>query len=910
MIVGRSSECHEILRLRGSAECGRGAARVLSGAPGTGKSALLRWTAENAGAARVVTVECREHDHGRAFALLGAVIVALAVDPTLLLADQAATLRSVVDGSPTGAFDVVGLGAALVSLLAAAARERPLVLLVDDADRADDSSREVLTFAAQRIAHEPVLMLLAERDCDPNGFARHLPTLRVGGLSPLDAALLLAGDVDTRVAEELGHATDGNPLALLEIAAQLSPEQRRGDAPLAPVLPIGEVVRGKFLARTEGFGPNESRALLLAAADPRIDRATLGLAAAAWGLDPDAIEHIVMPGLLDVEPSGAIRFAHPLLRVTVYESATAADRRAAHAALGAVLSDRDEIERRARHLAAAADGPDERAAEALAAAAVHNRVDRLVAGETWRRSAALSPDPALRYERLVAAGSAFAGAGENARAVSAFDDALVLTDDAAKRADILMRRALPAIESSGTSGVREQLEDAVTKLGASDPRSSVLIALAGVVAMLEADFVAARDLQRFAAASESEATRIMLAISRLVMGDVTDVDAVASYAEELAADPDASLGDREFVVFALTWAGEHSAASRLVDALVTRGRAAGSGGRLAFALAARAHLYFRIGHWGAARADATESVELVADARHPSGLARSLFVLARVEAGFGNTAEAVADARRSYDMSERLALGALSWHAAGALGFAFLGDGRPGEAIEWLERAHEFARARQLRLLTTNLWAPDLVEAYLRCGRKDAAAGLVAELSDADPARQGALAHAVFLRCRALVAADRGGPDFEAALARHTEVRAPFEEARTRLCHGEHLRRERNVSAAYLCLTAAAEEFDRLGARAWRRRALMEAAACARGRGSAATPKRSNALTPQEHRVAIAVAAGATSREAAASLFLSPRTVEYHLAKIYRKLGLRSRTELVRRVASDPEFAPPVDLPD
>ncbi len=229
------------------------------------------------------------------------------------------------------------------------------------------------------------------------------------------------------------------------------------------------------------------------------------------------------------------------------------------------------------------------------------------------------------------------------------------------------------------------------------------------------------------------------------------------------------------------------------------------------------------------------------------------------------------------------------------------------EAIEWLERAHQFARSHQLRLLTTNLWAPDLVECFMRCGRTDEAVRLVDELSALDPAGQGPLAHAVFLRCSRAGRGEGAGCEFEAALVRHAAVRAPFEEARTRSCHGEHLRRVRMVADARACLTAAAEEFARLGAVPWERRARMEAAACVRGRAWAEIPSRSSTLTPQEHRVAIAVANGATSREAAAALFLSPRTVEYHLAKIYRKLGLRSRSELARRMAADPELSPTDD---
>jgi ATP/maltotriose-dependent transcriptional regulator MalT len=425
--------------------------------------------------------------------------------------------------------------------------------------------------------------------------------------------------------------------------------------------------------------------------------------------------------------------------------------------------------------------------------------------------------------------------------------------------------------------------------------------------MLQGDFVGARDALR----SESDAapgpTRTMLDVACLLTGDVTEIRGVVAYAEQLAAAADARFRDDEFVVFALTWAGEHTAASRLVDSLVTARRKAGAQIELAFALSARAHLYFRTGQWDAARADAEESVALASAAFRPTTLARSLFVLARIEGGLGEAERAIGHAKDSYDLGERFGLGAFSWHACAAMGFVLLGEGRPTEAVEWLERAHEFAQDHAVSLLTANLSAPDLVEAYLHCGKKHAAARIVEGLAAVRPDEQGVLGHALFLRCRALVGGTDAVSDFEAALDLHADVRAPFEEARTRLCLGERARRDRDVVVAHRQLTAAAESFALLGAPAWCRRAEREAAALTGGRGGSTGTPRIDSLTPQEFRVAIEVAKGATSREAAASLFLSPRTVEYHLGKIYRKLGLRSRTDLVRRVAADARFADHLD---
>lgn len=905
MIVGRSSECREILRLRESAESGCGAAGVLSGAPGSGKSALLGWAADHAGSARVVRVEQVEAHRAHALSMFVAIVSSLIDSIGLMPVHQGDVLRAVLGGAQTEPGAAPGLGLALASLLAACTRVRPLVLLVDGAQWADDVSRSAVMFAAQHLEHEAVLLLLAERDCEPEGFAPQLPTINVSGLAPLDVALLLSNDVDTRVAEQLGRETGGNPLALVEIAAQLTPEQRQGAVPIDPALLMGDGVRHGFLARTDELGPDDARALLVASTDRYLDRETLTRAAAAWGIDGAAVDRIMTPTLLHVEGSGTIRFAHPLLRATVYQSAAIGDRRTAHRMVAAVLCPHADTDRWARHLAAAAEGPDPVAADALAAAARGKR-DGRAAGETWQRAALLTPDPIVRYERLLAGGSAFADAGENLAAVRLFDDALAIVDDVSGRAEVMVRRALPAVEALGTGGIREQLDELVPLLHPADPRVHVLVAMSGAVAMLQGDFVGARTALRSESRSAPGPTRTMLDVARLLTGDVSEIGDVVAYAEELASAAQPRFRD-DFVVFALTWAGEHSAASRLVDSLVMSRRITGASFELAFALSARAHLYFRTGHWTAARADAEESVELARAANRPTTLARSLFVLARIEAGLGDTELAVEHARGSYELGERFGLGSLSWQASAAMGFALLGDGRPTEAVEWLERTQDFTRASHVSLLATNMSAPDLVEAYLHCGKKPAAARVVDELALARPGEQGPVGHALFLRCRALVGGTDAVGDFEAALELLTDVRSPFEEARTRLCLGERVRRDRDVGVARVHLVAAAEAFARLGASDWEHRARREAAACTRGRSSARSGTRVDSLTPQEYGVAIEVANGATSREAGATLFLSPRTVEYHLGKIYRKLGLRSRSDLVRRIAGDSGFVGHID---
>ena len=237
--------------------------------------------------------------------------------------------------------------------------------------------------------------------------------------------------------------------------------------------------------------------------------------------------------------------------------------------------------------------------------------------------------------------------------------------------------------------------------------------------------------------------------------------------------------------------------------------------------------------------------------------------------------------------------------ADGALGFLELGEGNSDEAVAHLESARAFAEREGLRLMMMVPWAPDLVESYVRVGRRSDARQLVAALDGQLVASQGALAEALLLRCVGLVADHGAERSYREAIAAHTKVLAPFERARTLLSFGEWLRRERRPGEAVAPLEEAVRTFRSLGAARWHDRASAEL--LAHGRRPAAAPERS-VLTPQEFRVARAVAGGATNREAAAALFLSPRTVEHHLVNVYRKLGIRSRSELARRVTADPDF--------
>jgi DNA-binding CsgD family transcriptional regulator len=355
----------------------------------------------------------------------------------------------------------------------------------------------------------------------------------------------------------------------------------------------------------------------------------------------------------------------------------------------------------------------------------------------------------------------------------------------------------------------------------------------------------------------------------------------------------------DLVAGALAWAGENSDASRVLEAIIAQSHERQAVSVLCRALAARADLFFRTGYWDAALADATHAVELGRDLRVAGPTAYALAVTSRIEAAFGREDDARRHGLEAVTTAEAAGLTMNAFWARGALGFLAIGLGDVAGSIPWLEEARDYAADHGVGLLMAVPWAPDLVEAYARAGRVAEARAVVESLGSG-VAEQGPLPRAVVARAQGLVATTEVEPRFRAALDAHAQVLAPFELARTQLVFGEWLRRERRVTEAETLLHEAATTFERLGAARWRARALAEREA--RGRRTRPATRPTGELTPQEYRVASAVAAGATNREAAAALFLSPRTVEHHLAAVYRKLGVRSRSELTRLVATDPDF--------
>jgi DNA-binding CsgD family transcriptional regulator len=386
----------------------------------------------------------------------------------------------------------------------------------------------------------------------------------------------------------------------------------------------------------------------------------------------------------------------------------------------------------------------------------------------------------------------------------------------------------------------------------------------------------------------------------LALGDVEQGDALLSVCEPylLEGDPLAIVEVVAMAAHASVWIEKFERAQRIFDRLIAAARDASAVSALIYPLAARSHLDFRLGRWAAARADATESVQLAQDTRQPPLLSHSLAALAHVEAALGAEDSCRRHVTDGLALVARYQAEATGTYLHAALGLLELGLGRIPEAIVALEECQRHADRLQMQPSVVQN-TPDLIEAYARAGRRDDAGALL-DTFEARAAKTGSRwAQAAGGRCRALIAPDGEFPaGFEAALALHADLPMPFERARTLLCFGERLRRARRRADARDPLKEALETFERLGARGWSERTRTEL----RATGEQQTRRAETAaeqLTPHELQIAVLVAQGMTNREAAAALFLSPKTIEYHLGQIYRKLDVRGRAQLARLMAME-----------
>ncbi|HEX5852311.1 MAG TPA: AAA family ATPase [Solirubrobacteraceae bacterium] len=908
MLLGRKDERLALDRLLARARDGRSGVLALVGEPGIGKTALLDQAAESAKGMRILRCRGIESEAVIPFAGLSELLRPALGALDRIPAQQASALAGALALSPADARDRFAIGAATLSLLSASAEEGPLALLVDDAHWLDRPSAETLLFAARRLLVDPIALILTVREGEPSLLdGADLQTLRVAGLDRSDAAELLShADLEYDVLERVHRATGGNPLALLELA----PEAARllalpSDAPV----PVSTSIATAFLRRFGQLPEPTRRVLVLVAASDACGLAVLARAASRAGLDMGDLAAAEESGLVTVGP-GEIAFTHPLARAAMYADASARERREAHAALAAALPDRD-VDRRAWHLAAASVGPDDQASAALqqAGARARGRSAYAVAAAAFARAAALASIEEARDELLLAAAQAAWLAGDAQRTLGLLDDAQAHMPAPAVAARIDHLRGQVAMRCGPLEDGYPLIVGAAARIAQDDPELAVVMLAQAVQGCLYTGDTLAMTAaaERAVALAGRQDSRRASFFAAMAQGMALVADghgeagaASARAAVEILERSDELRDDPGLLVWAALgpmWLREAEAGRGLIDRALERVRAQAALGALPNLLHLLARDQATTDQWAAAETSYDEAIRLARETGQWVELAAALAGLAWLEARQGREVscrEHAAEARR---MCDELGVGLFSIWAIQALGDLELGLGWPAAAIEHHQAQADALRARGIADVDLSP-APELVEELLRLGRDDDAANVAVDFVAQATAKGQPWALARAARCRGLLA-DAGELEscFEEALRLHERTPDAFEAARTHLAYGARLRRARKRVRAREQLRTAVAIFERLGARPWVEQADAELAATgetARRRDVSTLDE----LTPQELRIARLLADGKTTREAAAAIFVSPKTVEYHLRHVYAKLGIHSREELAVAMSS------------
>jgi DNA-binding CsgD family transcriptional regulator len=904
VLYGREEERAQIWALLEAARASRSGVLVVRGEAGIGKSALLEDARDRATDMHVLRAWGVESESELPFAALHQLLRPALSHVDRLPAPQAAALSSALGLRENGAGERFLVFAACLTLLSELAERRPVLCLVDDAHWLDASSSDALQFVARRLEAEGIAMLFAAREGDVRSFAADgIPSLAVGGLEAEAASELLGrrARLAPAVRDRLLDQTRGNALALVELPATLTEAQLAGDEPLPEALPMTRQLEAVFHERVSRLPEETRRVLLLAAADDSEDVRLLTLAADRAGANATALDAAEEAKLVNVRGT-RLEFRHPLVRSAVYVAAPSSERRAAHRALAEALAgDGDETDRRAWHLAAATVEHDEGVVQALEEAAERaiDRAGHMAAARAFERAAELSANAPERGRRLVRAASAASVAGRNDQAVALADRASPLVADPALRADLAQVYGVAAIRAGRPGDVVAVLVDAARGVAPVDPAKAIaLLSDASIAAWQGGEMASYLELAALAAEVAPRVDEGPVAVlgrsiggfAAMIQGDTeTGVRVLRETVAwgEHAEEPLHVL----WAGFASFWLGDAERFGTLVERTGALARRRGELGTLADALGMRAAQLAFSNRFDEATAAADEGARLARELNAGNLELLPLAARALTSAIQGRDEEARRDAETALDRATANGLRLRVSSAVYALALVELGRARWAEALALLDSLLDEAGASLDPM--TAITAADKLEAAVRAGKIDEARATL-PLVESWAGYSGtpwaaprlALSHAL------LTDGDEATGHFEAALSASSDMR-PFELARLHLLYGEHLRRERRRRDARSHLREALEGFERLRAAPWTERARAEL----RASGETARkrdPSTVDQLTPQELQISRYVAEGLTNKEIAAQLFLSPRTIDSHLRNVFAKLGITSRTQLVR----------------
>ncbi|MDA0158940.1 LuxR family transcriptional regulator [Solirubrobacter ginsenosidimutans] len=895
-LLDRVGERDALEQLVAGVRAGQSRVLVLRGEAGVGKTALLGHLSASADGVRIARAAGVESEMELPFAGLHALcahMLGRLRDLPTPQRDALGIAFGLSTGPPPDRF-LVGL--AVLSLLADAAEEQPLVCIVDDAQWLDRVSAQTLAFVARRLLAEPLGLVFALREPGEGHALEGLPELVIDGLAADDAQVLLdsavTGPLDERVRAQILAETRGNPLALIELPRGLTPAELAGGFGLLEVRRLASRIEHTFLERVRTLPRDAQLLLLTAAAEPLGDSSLLRHAAERLGIAVDAGRPAEAAGLIEL--GLRVRFSHPLVRSAVYRAADPGDRRDAHQALAMVTDPVLDPDRRAWHRAQATAAPDEAVAAEMARSAdrAQRRGGLAAAAAFLQRAAELTPDPAVRVERLLDAARAKLDVADAVSASTLLGAAELAAADELQRARLERLRAQIVFNTQRGRDAPPLLLKAARRLEPMDAAMARETYLEAIASAMFAGRLGsgpdAREVAESARASQPlsdpRVADVLLdaLITRFTEGYAAAV-APLSRALRAFGEPDGGGTDLRWLWLACRLA-QDLWDDDLWHLLATRGvRVARDTGALHLLPNALNHLAVVNVHSGDFATAAAQIAEVDALAQ-ATGLPPLKYATGMLAAGRGDQGrmQAIADVA----LPSALARGEGSAVSGYWLFMARLhnGLGHYDEALAAARQAceHEDAVIYGWALI-------ELIEAAVRTDHPHEAAAALERLSGRTHASGTEWALGVQARCHALVDGDESR--FRESIERLGRSRAAVELERSRLVYGEWLRREHRRTDARVLLRGAYESFSRMGAEAFSERARRELLATGET-VRRLTPETRDVLTPQELQVARLAREGHTNTEIGAQLFISPRTVEYHLHKVFRKLDVSSRKAL------------------
>lgn len=905
-LIGRAEECAVLDKLAADVCRGFSSSLVFVGEPGVGKTRLLQHLASSATEATCLWISGAQSELRLGFAALHRLVLPFLARMDKLAAPHRSALEvtfGLKEGPPPNKF-LVSLAA--LALLSEAATEQPVIYVIDDAQWLDSESLSVLGFVARRLYADPIGLVFSAREHAGDLTALGgLPTRRLDALDPVSAQLMLdnavPGSLDPRVRARMIKETDGNPLAMLELVGELTADQLAGRFPLPRLLPVGRRVDAHFLAQVATLPPESRTVLLIAAASSDDEPSTVWRAAALLGVSDGAASPAVAQGTVSFAPR--IAFRHPLIRSAVYEGATVNERLRVHDALAAIADRDGRDDQAAWHRAAAVTTPNETIAADLAASAVRaqRRGGYTMQAAFLTRAAELSPGIADRALRYLGAAQAYLSAGEGLLAESLLDLATPGLHDAGLHVSEQRLRASIAVFFSRHKDAPAILLDAATRVDAADlPLIRQILFDAMQAAVVARQYTVGTTLDEVAKAvlgAKRDPARPPSGKDLLLDGFATRI--VRGYAEaapllraavaEIFTDETQEHVDIQSTIlgwFAADDLWDEQGRREMFERARSIERARGALGAMRITLAGLSTSQAWAGHMNDAENSYAEAAEISALIGVPTPATTG--VLLEVRAWQGRERESRDVASSTADWGREKGASILEIFARMGLTVLELGLGRYPEALTLgLQIFHDDPPGFGNRVL------PEVVEAGVRSGDHAAARAALARLSERANAAATPWALGVLARSTALMADDAAAEThYQHAISQLAGTAVRTELARAHLLYGEWLRRKKRRRDAQRQLLTAYNMFSAMGAVAFAGRSGAEQRATGQPVPDAPPPANPFGLTPQEARVARQAGAGVTNAEIASRLFITTSTVEYHLTKIFRKLGVTSRRQL------------------